>query len=98
MEILSYHDRCRLLNSDPFLVGKHFQYFKETAVDGPLGKTKYYAIHVEFQVCNSPHVHCFLWPAQRFQLRTTRKCMLLLLTGLFILTYLTNLNTRNFMI
>ena len=24
-------------------------------------KTKYYAIHIEFQVCGSLHVHCFLW-------------------------------------
>ena len=38
-------------------------FFKEIIVDGPLGKTKYYAIGVEFQVRRSPHVHCFLWVA-----------------------------------
>ena len=55
IENLTYHERCRLLNSNPVLVVRHFQYqvevfFKEIAVDGPLGKTKYYAIRVEFQV------------------------------------------------
>ena len=63
---LSKQDRCRLLNSNPVLVAKHFQYrvelfFKKTIVDGPLGKTTYYAIRVEFQVRGSPHLHCFLW-------------------------------------
>ena len=50
------------------LQGISFQYrvevfFKEIVVDGPLGKTKYYAIGVEFQVRGSPHAHCFLWVA-----------------------------------
>ena len=38
-------------------------FFKEIVVDSPLGKTKYYATRVEFQVRGSPHVHCFLWVA-----------------------------------
>ena len=63
---LTYHDRCRLLNSNTVLVARHFQYrvevfFEEIVVDGPLGKTKYYAIRVEFKVRGSPHVHSFLW-------------------------------------
>ena len=66
IECLFYHERCQLLNNNPVLVARHFQYhvevfFKEIIVDGPLGKTKYYAIRVEFQVRGSPHVHCFLW-------------------------------------
>ena len=69
---LTYHDRCRLLNSNPILVARHFQYrvevfFKEIVVDGPLGKTKYYAIRVELQVGGSPHVHCFLRVALMLQ-------------------------------
>ena len=49
---LTYHDRYCLLNSNPVLIVRHFQYrvevfFKEIVVDGPLGKTRYYAIHVE---------------------------------------------------
>ena len=63
---MAYHQRCELLNSNPVLVARHFQYrvevfFKEIIIDGPLGKTKYYAIRVEFQVRGLPHVHCFLW-------------------------------------
>ena len=63
---MSYQDRCNLLNSNPVLVARHFQYiveifFKEIVTDGPIGKTKYYAIHTEFQVRGSPHIHCFLW-------------------------------------
>ena len=66
IENLTYHDRCCLLNSNPVFVARHFQHrvevsFKETVVDGPLEKTKYYATCVEFQVRGSPHVHCFLW-------------------------------------
>ena len=30
-------------------------------MDGPLGKTKYYALRVEFQERGSPHVHAFIW-------------------------------------
>ena len=59
-------ERCNLLNSNPVLVARHFQYrvevfFKEIVIDGPLGKTKYYVIRVEFQVRGSPHIHSFLW-------------------------------------
>ena len=48
------------------LVARHFQYrvelfFKIIVLDRPLGKTKYYAIRVEFQVRGSPHVHSFIW-------------------------------------
>ena len=30
-------------------------------LDGSLGKTSYYAIHVEFQARGSPHIHSFIW-------------------------------------
>ena len=30
-------------------------------LDGPLGKVRYHAIRVEFQVRGSPHIHSFLW-------------------------------------
>ena len=59
---LNYEGRCNLLNNTPVLVARHFHYkvqvlFKEIVLDGPLGKTKYYAIHTEFQERGSPHVH-----------------------------------------
>ena len=63
---LSYKDRCNLLNNNPVLVARHFQYkvevfFKDIILDGALGKTKYYAIRIEFQERRSPHVHSFIW-------------------------------------
>ena len=44
----------------------HFQYrveifLKVIVLNGPLGKTSYYAIRVEFQVRGSPHIHSFIW-------------------------------------
>ena len=43
---LSYHERANLLNNNPVLVARHFQYkvevfFKDIIIEGPLGKTKY---------------------------------------------------------
>ena len=63
---LIYQKQCNLLNSNPVLVARHFQYkvevfFKEIILDGPYGKTKYYAIRIEFQERGSPHVHYFIW-------------------------------------
>ena len=63
---LRYQQRTKLLNDNPVLVGRHFQYkvevfFKEIVLDRPLGKTKYYALHIEFQERRNPHVHAFVW-------------------------------------
>ena len=63
---MGYFDRCNVLNKNPVLVARHFQYrvelfFKILVLDGPLGKTKYYAIRCEFQVRGSPHIHSFIW-------------------------------------
>ena len=62
---MTYFERCNYLNSNHVLLGRHFQhrvdvFFKEIIVNGPLGKVKYYAIRVEFQVRGSPHIHSFL--------------------------------------
>ena len=50
---LNYQESYNLLNNNPVLVARHFQYkveifFKEIILDGPLGKRKYYAIRIEF--------------------------------------------------
>ena len=63
---MDYRTRCDVLNSNPVLLARHFQYrvevfFREIVVDGPLGKVTYHAIRVEFQVRGSPHIHSFLW-------------------------------------
>ena len=62
INFLTYEERSKILNSNPVLVARHFQcrvedFFKEIVLDGPLGKAKYYAIRVEFQVKGSPHIH-----------------------------------------
>ena len=66
IEKILHHDRCKLLNSIPVLVARHFQYlvecfFRQIVIDGALDKTKYYTIRVEFQVPGSPHIHCLTW-------------------------------------
>ena len=66
LSAMSYFEKCELLNSNPVLLARHFQYrvetfFKEIVLNGPLGKIQYYVIRVEFQTRGSPHVHCLLW-------------------------------------
>ena len=63
---MTYQERCNTLNKNPVLVARHFQYrveifFKVIVLHGPLGKTSYYAIRVEFQVRVSRHIHSFIW-------------------------------------
>ena len=65
---LDYYRRCNLLNQNPVLTARHFQYrvevfFKEVQLHKNccLGKIDNYVIKVEFQFRGSPHVHCFLW-------------------------------------
>ena len=63
---MSHHEKCDTLNKNPVLVARHFQYrvemfFKIIVLDGPLGKTQYYAIRVEFQIRGSPHIHSSIW-------------------------------------
>ena len=53
------------LNLNPMLLVCHFQYcvetfFKVTAIDGSLGKVKYHAIRIAFQVRESLHACSFL--------------------------------------
>ena len=66
MKNFSYQERTKLLNENSVLVARHFQYkvqvfLKELILDGPLGKTKYYALRIEFRERGSPHVHAFIW-------------------------------------
>ena len=63
---MTYFERCELLNSNPVLLARHFQYrvetfYKEIVMNGPLGKLKYHVIRIEFQFRGSPHSHCLLW-------------------------------------
>ena len=64
---IDFFTRCSYLNLNPVSLARHSQYRVETvfhviAPDGPLGKVKYHAIRIEFQVFGSPHIHSFLCP------------------------------------
>ena len=44
-------------------MARHFQdkvFSKEIILDGPLGKTKYYSISIEFLLKGNPHVDLFI--------------------------------------
>ena len=65
---LSYHERCEMLNLNPVIVAKHFQYrvemfFTEILLSDakPIGKIVYYALRIEFQMRVSPHLHALIW-------------------------------------
>ena len=54
---LDYFQRCCYLNLNPVLLARHFDFtdrvetfFKTVVLDGTLGKVKYHAIRVEFQL------------------------------------------------
>ena len=47
-------------------MARHFQYnvkvfFEDIILDGPLGKTKYYAIHIELQEREVQNITSFKW-------------------------------------
>ena len=68
-EEIDYFRKCEILNQNPVLTSRHFQYrvetfFKEIILhkNGSFkGKVVSYVIKVEFQARGSPHVHAFLW-------------------------------------
>ena len=62
---LTYQRRTKLLNDNPVLIPRYFQYklkvfFKEIVLDGPLDEMKYYALSVEFKESGSLHVYDFV--------------------------------------
>ena len=66
MSDLSCHERCSILDNNPVIVTRHFQYsvdvfFNLIVIDGHFGKSKYCDIKVEFQVSGSPHINSFIW-------------------------------------
>ena len=68
MEQMTYDEKCKMLNSNPVVVAKHFQYRSECLFSdvllgsgNPVGKLLYHAIRIEFQFRGSPHPLCFVW-------------------------------------
>ena len=77
---LSYNERCSLLNLNPVVVAKHFQYRVETfftevllSSANPLGKIVSYALRIEFQVRGSPHLHALVWTSDFPKLTSNTK-------------------------
>lgn len=65
---LSWHEKCRLIKSDPVTCARYFEYrvqkFLSTIMMGPckpLGDIKDYFYRVEFQQRGSPHIHMVSW-------------------------------------
>lgn len=68
VDALSYNERCSMLNLNPVVVAKHFQYRVETFFTevlltqaNPVGKIVHYALRIEFQMRGSPHLHGLIW-------------------------------------
>ena len=68
LEALSYNERCSMLNLNPVIVAKHFQFRVETFFTeilltkaNPIGKIVHYALRVKFQMRGSLHLHALIW-------------------------------------
>ena len=66
--LMTCNEKCKMVNSNPVVIAKHFQYrletlFKEVLLGSgePIGKILYDAIRIEFQFRGSAHAHCFVW-------------------------------------
>jgi len=80
VDALSYNDRCSMLNLNPVVVAKHFQYrvetfFTEVLLSNakPIGKIVYYALRIEFQMRGSPHLHALIWTSDCPKLTSDNK-------------------------
>ena len=65
---LTYEEKCKMINLNPVVVAKHFQYRVETFFTEVLlinakliGNIVYYALRVEFQMSGSPHLDALIW-------------------------------------
>ena len=68
VDALSYDEKCKMLNLNPVIVAKHFQFRVETlfteillSKSKPIGKIVYYALRIEFQMRGSPRLHALIW-------------------------------------
>ena len=69
-----------MLNLNPVVVAKHFQYrvetfFTEVLLSNakPIGKVVYYALRIEFQMRGSPHLHALIWTSDCPKLKCDTK-------------------------
>ena len=80
VKALSYAERCSMLNANPVVTAKHFQYRVETfftevllSRNNPIGKITYYALRIEFQMRGSPHLHALIWTSDCPKLTSENK-------------------------
>ena len=80
VDALSYDEKCKMLNLNPDIVAKHFQYRVETFLtevplskSEPIGKIVYYALCIEFQMRGSPHLHALIWTEASLKLTSETK-------------------------
>ena len=104
VDTLSYQERCAMLNLNPVIVAKHFQYrvetfFKEVllANANPIGKIVYYALRIEFQMRGSPHLHALIWTSDCPELTRDTKDAYITLTNMYKHTSQTKKQILNFM-
>ena len=101
-EEMNYFKKCELLNQNPVLTARHFQFrietfFKEIVLhkNGLFGgDVENYVIKVEFQARGSPHVHFFLWVKDTPLLTADTKEEYVKFVDSFIRTDLPNENTE----
>ena len=80
LDALSYNERCQMLNTNPVIVAKHFQYRVETFFNEVLlskvnliGKIVYYALRIEFKMRGSPRLHALMWTSDHPNLTDDNK-------------------------
>ena len=80
VKALSYAERCSMLNANPVVTAKHFQYRVDTfftevllSQSNPIGKITYYALRIEFQMRGSPHLHALIWTSDCPKLTSENK-------------------------
>ena len=68
LDNLNWDEKCRLIQSDPVICARHFNYHFNTFLKdflmseiAPLGKLKDWLYRVEYQQRGSPHIHMLIW-------------------------------------
>lgn len=97
VDALSYDEKCKILNLNPVIVAKHFQFRVETfftevlpSKSKPIGKIVYYALRIEFQMRGSPNLHALIWTEDCPKLTPETKEAYIEYIDKHVLTYLPN--------
>jgi hypothetical protein len=100
VDALSYNEKCSMLNLNPVVVAKHFQYRVETFFTevlltnaNPIGKIVYYALRIEFQMRGSPHLHALIWTSDCPKLTPDSKQAYIEFIDKHVQAYLSNQET-----